>query len=193
VTIILCTDDLYKTKEDRKGRSRLQPGSIDPKLKRTLRLLKNAQAGEVEVPQFEKGLDDRVAPKVVRAPFDLIIFEGWRVGVEGQFKGWTFDLDELNREIDLFVFIDANLEDCKRWKIKSSREDCIKNGMDWTHEKEEVLKGKWDEWIGPYAKQIILPLKAKADFVLSYDERRISTLRKQDGYEPIVVKACTMH
>lgn len=37
----ISTDDLYKTKEDRNGESRLQPGSIDPSLKHILRLLKN--------------------------------------------------------------------------------------------------------------------------------------------------------
>lgn len=132
---------------------------------------------QVELPQFNKGLDDRDAPKIVKGPFDLIIYEGWRVGVEGKFRGKSFDLDELNREIDLLVYIDADLNLCKKWKFQSSREECLENGLAWKAENERRLSQKWEAWIGPYAEAHIVPLEAKADFVLSYDEHRVCSLR----------------
>ncbi len=36
--------------------------------------------GEVRLPVFDKGLDDRTGHRVVAGPFDLVVLEGWCVG-----------------------------------------------------------------------------------------------------------------
>lgn len=41
-------------------------------------------SGDVAVPVFDKGLDDRAPPRLVRAPVDVLVFEGWCVGLPPQ-------------------------------------------------------------------------------------------------------------
>ena len=36
--------------------------------------------GEIELPIFDKGLDDRAGARQIRGPFDLVLLEGWCVG-----------------------------------------------------------------------------------------------------------------
>jgi D-glycerate 3-kinase len=38
------------------------------------------RSGEIELPIFDKGLDDRSGTRRVRGPFDLVLLEGWCVG-----------------------------------------------------------------------------------------------------------------
>jgi D-glycerate 3-kinase len=87
-TCVLGLDDYYL---DRSARRRLAesthplletrgpPGTHDVALLReTLQRLE--QPGEVEIPIFDKGLDDRAGWRRVRGPFDLVVLEGWCVG-----------------------------------------------------------------------------------------------------------------
>jgi D-glycerate 3-kinase len=85
---ILALDDYYRTRAERvelAGRvhplfaTRGPPGTHDvERLRRDLLAL--ARPGEVEVPIFDKGCDDRVGARRLSGPFDLIALEGWCVG-----------------------------------------------------------------------------------------------------------------
>ena len=96
-TTILSLDDLYRSAAARAalGRSvhpllavRGVPGTHDAALGLTL-LDRLARHGPVEMPRFDKAIDDRVAPVTVEAPFDIVLFEGWCVGARPQ------DVEEL--------------------------------------------------------------------------------------------------
>lgn len=90
--VTLSLDDVYLTRAERQRLAhevhpllavRGVPGTHDLHLAhRTLDGLLRASPGEqVEVPVFDKGVDDRVAPRGVSGPVDLVILEGWCVGL----------------------------------------------------------------------------------------------------------------
>jgi D-glycerate 3-kinase len=86
---VLSLDDFYLSKSERRGlaasihplfETRGPPGTHDMgRLERTLDALEGA--GAVRVPRFDKGRDDRIEDRVVDGPFDLVVLEGWCVGV----------------------------------------------------------------------------------------------------------------
>jgi D-glycerate 3-kinase len=87
--LTLSIDDFYLTREERRqlGESvhplfatRGVPGTHDMTLLR--QVIDAAQAGQpIAVPRFDKSVDDRGAPEQWQGPADLIILEGWCVGV----------------------------------------------------------------------------------------------------------------
>ena len=98
-TVIFSIDDFYKTQKDRKEMSlkvsplfftRGVPGTHDTKsLKITLEKLKYSYFKKFSIPKFDKSIDDRLPKKkwqkIKRKP-DVVIFEGWCVGVTPQKK-----------------------------------------------------------------------------------------------------------
>lgn len=90
---VLSIDDLYRTRAERQAlardvhpllATRGVPGTHDVALGQATfdRLLDGSN--EVDVPVFDKGRDDRGPPRRARAPVDLLVFEGWCVGIRPQ-------------------------------------------------------------------------------------------------------------
>ncbi len=98
-TVIFSIDDFYKTLQERKKMSekisnlfltRGVPGTHDTKmLYRCLKNLKNKKFKKMSIPKFDKSIDDRLKQnkwiKVKKKP-NIVIFEGWCVGVVSQKK-----------------------------------------------------------------------------------------------------------
>ncbi|MDC1092644.1 uridine kinase [Pelagibacteraceae bacterium] len=98
-TVIFSIDDFYKTLKERKQMSknvsplfltRGVPGTHDTKiLLSTIKGLKKTKFKKILIPKFDKGFDDRVSKdkwlRVNKKP-NIVIFEGWCVGVEPQKK-----------------------------------------------------------------------------------------------------------
>lgn len=110
--VVNCSsDDLYmgKTKREAHGlATRLDPRSLDRDHYGIVERLKNLQEGEkATIPIFSKGKDDQCEEGIeVEGPFDLVIYEGWRVGVKaGTFRGEPFDYDELNAPINYLMCV----------------------------------------------------------------------------------------
>ena len=96
-TVIFSIDDFYKTFKERDVMSKMisplfltrgVPGTHDTKiLLNTIKILKNPKFKKILIPKFNKGFDDR-APKdkwlKVNKRANIVIFEGWCVGVEPQ-------------------------------------------------------------------------------------------------------------
>ena len=96
-TVIFSIDDFYKTLKERKIMSknisplfltRGVPGTHDTKmLFSCIKSLKNSEFKKILIPKFNKAIDDRVSKsrwlKVNKKP-NIVIFEGWCVGVEPQ-------------------------------------------------------------------------------------------------------------
>jgi D-glycerate 3-kinase len=87
---VLSLDDFYLQKAERRQlaesvhpllATRGPPGSHDMALcAQSLRAL--GRSGEIAVPVFDKGLDDRSGLRKLVGPFDLVILEGWCVGAQ---------------------------------------------------------------------------------------------------------------
>ena len=96
-TVVFSIDDFYKTLKQRKIMSknisslfltRGVPGTHDTKmLFNCIKVLKNSVFKKILIPKFNKSIDDRVSKnkwlRVKKKP-NIVIFEGWCVGVEPQ-------------------------------------------------------------------------------------------------------------
>ncbi len=94
---VFSIDDFYKTKKERVKMSknlhplfltRGVPGTHDINLiNKTLRSLKSKNFRTVNIPKFDKAIDDRMKKKnwnKIKKPPNIIIFEGWCVGAKHQ-------------------------------------------------------------------------------------------------------------
>ena len=98
-TVIFSIDDFYKTLKERRKMSknisalfltRGVPGTHDTKmLLNTIKALKKTRFKKISIPKFNKGSDDRISKdkwlRVNKKP-NIVILEGWCVGVEPQKK-----------------------------------------------------------------------------------------------------------
>ncbi len=85
---VLALDDYYLPRTERLALARRvhplfetrgPPGTHDVALCRE-QIVSLAGKGELEIPVFDKGRDDRVGSRHVSGPFDLVVLEGWCVG-----------------------------------------------------------------------------------------------------------------
>ena len=86
--VVLSLDDFYLTRAERRHlasavhplfATRGPPGThAAGELRRALSAL--SQPGEVRVPRFDKGADDRAGFATLRGPADVVVVEGWCVG-----------------------------------------------------------------------------------------------------------------
>ena len=96
-TIIFSIDDFYKTLKERKIMSqkisklfltRGVPGTHDTRLLyNTINTLRNKTSKKILIPRFDKSTDERLKKTKwtkVKIKADIIIFEGWCVGVQAQ-------------------------------------------------------------------------------------------------------------
>ena len=104
-------DDLRAARSAASGiATRLDPRSLDRAHYGVVEALASARAGEtVRIPIFSKAEDDATSFAEVEGPFDVVIYEGWRVGVRpGEFygpggEGGAFEYEELNRPINYLM------------------------------------------------------------------------------------------
>jgi D-glycerate 3-kinase len=98
-TVIFSIDDFYRTLKERKMMSkkisplfltRGVPGTHDTKmLLNCIKNLKNSKFKKTLIPKFDKSIDDRSSKKkwiIVKKKPNIVIFEGWCVGVTPQEK-----------------------------------------------------------------------------------------------------------
>lgn len=113
-TVTFSIDDFYKTLSERKKMSkqinplfltRGVPGTHDTSLLlKCLKSLKKVKFKRIKIPRFDKSIDDRMKKenwqKVNKKP-DIVIFEGWCVGVTPQKKkDLLVPLNRLEKEKD---------------------------------------------------------------------------------------------
>ena len=76
-----------------------------------------------------------------RGKVDVVLFEGWRVGVNHPAYA------RFNEAIDLLVCLDADEEAIKEWKVQSSRRDAVVAGKPFD---EAAVRRAFDELIMPF-------------------------------------------
>ena len=114
-TVIFSIDDFYKTFKERKLMSkkisplfltRGVPGTHDTRmLQSCINNLKKNKFNKIMIPKFDKSIDDRSSKskwiKVDKKP-DVVIFEGWCVGVTPQKKkDLIVPINKLEKEKDI--------------------------------------------------------------------------------------------
>lgn len=153
---VLSIDDFYLTRRERQElaaahhelfETRGPPGTHDIAwLSRAVDALRNQQ--EVEVPVFDKGIDDRSGNVVLKPPCDRVIVEGWCVGARAQLDTellspindlerlqdpdahWRrrindklqTDYAEVWARFDCLVYLKVpNLESVRRWRLQQEQ------------------------------------------------------------------------
>ena len=113
-TVIFSIDDFYKTLKDRKKMSlkisplfltRGVPGTHDTKLLlNTIKKLKKSKFDKVNIPIFDKSIDNRLPKKYwqsIKEKPDIIIFEGWCIGAKAQNnRDLLIPINKLEKEKD---------------------------------------------------------------------------------------------
>ena len=161
---VLSIDDFYLTKAERERlavdvhplfRTRGPPGThaIELLLETLAALMRG---GDVAVPRFDKGVDDRAGEMIVAGPVDVVVLEGWCVGApprpaseslapinalerESDVAGaWRNAIDdalrgsyaELNKALDAVVFLKVpGLDAVRRWRLQQERERPVAQRM----------------------------------------------------------------
>ncbi len=111
-------DDFYlpKAERNRLGRAvhpllktRGVPGTHDTeKLLATFKKLRDKKQGQLHLPIFDKGLDERLASKrTVELPYDIFLFEGWCVAAKAS------SIEDLDSPINA---LERNFDSLKIWR-----------------------------------------------------------------------------
>ena len=109
----------------------------------------------VELPQFSKGLDQRLSQtRTVRGPVAIVLFEGWRVGVKHA------NFVPFNDPVDLLVFVQSDFDAIFKQKYECAMRDIADKGYDMYEQ-----YGGFDEVFQRYyrrvADEFILPETAR--------------------------------
>ena len=160
------SDDLYMTKAQRKAAgisSRLKIESIDVGFAETvLWALKRSTdtSPPVRIPRFNKGTDEREPEalwSVAEGRVDIVLFEGWRVGVVHPLYKC------FNDTLDCLVCIEADIDAIRTWKLESGRRDAESAGVPFD---EEEKIAAFDRDIKPFVEMYETPLVKTADLVM---------------------------
>ncbi len=215
-TVIFSIDDFYKTLYERKKMSREVntlfltrgvPGTHDTQmLFQCIKKLTNNKFKKITIPKFDKSIDDRLSKRKwlkVRKKPNIVIFEGWCVGVTAQKnKDLNLPLNKLEKEKDNKKVWrrKVNLELKKNYKkifdlidkLIFLKVPSFKYVFKWRLLQEKKLRttGKGnktmtDKQIGNFimyyerlTKHMLKTLPKKADTVISIDEKhRLKTIR----------------
>tara|TARA_Y100000816_G_C26054628_1_gene553300 strand:- start:479 stop:1393 length:915 start_codon:yes stop_codon:yes gene_type:complete len=200
-TIIFSIDDFYKTLRERElmakkisplFTTRGVPGTHDTTfLYRTLKNLKSRKFRTMQIPKFDKSIDDRAPKKKwqnIKKKPDIVIFEGWCVGaVHQKKKDLLRPINTLERDKDknkIWRF-SVNNELKHKYKIIFSLIDKIiflkvpsfKYVFKWRLLQEKKLK------ISSKGKKIMSSYEIK-NFIMYYEritKRMLKTLKKSDS------------
>ena len=166
----LSLDDFYLSKQARLERGirwRAQTGSHDMPL-----LLEFAEAfkrGErLWIPHFDHGRDDCLPPTRTTRPLDLVLLEGWLLGLPSQ------GYQTLTEKLDSLILIDGPLSLAK--KRRHAREEGLRwesNGtLGFTHTQ---MNHFWQEILQPGIERWVPILRQQANLVISLDESGLVT------------------
>lgn len=162
-SVSMSIDDFYLTQQERKNLSdsvhsllmtRGVPGTHDIKLATSVIEQLKQGHGNVEIPRFDKSIDDRAekdAWSIVSAPIDLIVIEGWCLGSPFQEETELYapvnDLEEFeDRSMTWREYVNEKLSHEYRqffngvdfWvMLKAPSFECV---YEWRLEQEQKLK-----------------------------------------------------
>ncbi len=210
-TIIFSIDDFYKTLKERKKMSkeinilfhtRGVPGTHDTEmLYSCIKNLKNNKFKKLVIPKFDKSIDDRSPKnkwlKVKKKP-NIVIFEGWCVGVKAQKKKdliksinklekqkdkkqiWRKQVNlELNRNykkifslIDKLIFLKVpSFKYVFKWRLLQEKKLRITSKGNKTMSDKEI--SNFIMYYERLTKHMIKNLPSSADAVINIDKKHM--------------------
>ena len=161
----ISQDDFYRTKSDRQQRglaSRMEMDGMDALLcANVLTALANKKSDKltIELPRFSKAKDDREPQgTLTQCGVDIILFEGWRVGIDHPNYAPLIDV------IDFLLCLKADLSVVKQWKFEQVRRDAQHAGVAFD---ADALEQAWHERILPVVEEYSDRVRDRANLVLS--------------------------
>lgn len=158
----LSLDDFYLSRKERERRGiawRAAPGSHDIDLMvRTLAAIQNGSRPLV-LPRFDASRDDRSPDESLEEAPDVVLFDGWIIGYEGQ--GYGRMLPYLDWHLHLHVPTDVARERRVARETKLREE----TGRAFTPEEMEQF---WDEVLGPGMHTWVQASSDHADVVVRF-------------------------
>ncbi len=208
---VLSIDDFYLTRAERERlaqqvhpllATRGPPGTHAISMaRRTLAAL--LRPGEVEIPRFDKGIDDRAGRTMLHGPADLVVLEGWCVGAgaapcsesaaplnalereldaDGRWRRFVNaaladEYVRLNQDLDALVFLQVpGLDAVRRWRLQQEGERPPAQRMTATQVRRFVAHYE------RITQRMLVTLPATADVVVELDdEHRVAGLRFAAG------------
>ena len=201
--VVLGLDDFYLTKAERQELARTvhpllatrgPPGThAIADLRRALAALR--KPGEVRVPRFDKGADDRMAFATLHGPADVVVVEGWCVGAppaetasaapinalerehdgDGRWRRYTEqalrgEYAQLNAELDAVVFLQVpGLPAVRRWRLQQEAE---------RPRAQRMTKGEVFRFVEHYegvTRRMLATLPSTADVVVELNDAHAVT------------------
>ena len=162
--VALSMDDFYLSRRERERRGiawRAGPGSHDIDLMvQTLAAIRNGSA-PLSLPRFDPSRDDRSADERLEEAPDVVLFEGWILGYDGQ--GYGRILPFLDWHLHLAVPTDVARE------RRFARETKLREETGGAFTPEEMQRF-WDEVLGPGMDTWVPASADHADIVVRFTE-----------------------
>lgn len=154
-------DDFYLTREQRMARGlpfRGPPGTHDLELLERFLTDVRRRESQIEIPVFDRGTEDRAPPRRCQGPLDLLVIEGFLVGIDAPGYG------ALRRALDRLIFVEIAEEAAllSRRKREAMQVAAGRGGMS----DEEVVRF-WQQALWPQVEPYVLPVRCRADVVVS--------------------------
>ncbi|MFO0576202.1 MAG: hypothetical protein U1A78_19540 [Polyangia bacterium] len=165
-------DDFYLEAAERRQRGlelRGPPGTHDRVLLDRFLCDLDARRSPLQVPAFDREHERRLPPRLISEPPELCLFEGWFVGAPA--PGY----ERLARRLDRLVYVDLAIEQARAARLR--REATLRAAGRGGMSEAEVARF-WERSLAPHFASLVLPLRERADVVVSLDgEHRITALR----------------
>lgn len=168
--VALSLDDFYLSRQERERRGlawRAAPGSHDIDLMvRTLAAIQDG-SGPLLLPRFDPARDDRISDECLEDAPDVVLFDGWIIGYDGQ--GYGRILPYLDWHLHLAVTTDVARE--RRFARETRLRE--QTGGAFSHEEMEQF---WDQVLGPGMDTWVRASAEHADIVVRFTETGPSCL-----------------
>lgn len=168
--VALSLDDFYLSRKERERRGlawRAAPGSHDIEL--MVRTLAAIQSGShpLLLPRFDPAQDDRSVDERLEEAPDVVLFDGWIIGYDGQ--GYGGILPYIDWHLHLAVPTDVARE------RRFSREARLREETGRAFNPEE-MKQFWDQVLGPGIDTWVRASAEHADIVVRFTATGLSCL-----------------
>lgn len=169
-------DDFYLPRADRLAKGfalRGAPGTHDLTLLDGFLSQLRSRSCHVSLPVFDRGSEERLAPRLCKGPLELCLIEGFLVGIDA--PGYELLRTSLSR----LIFLDVDPESAllSRRRREAAQRAAGLGGMT----DEEVLHF-WQHSLWPQVDRYVMPLRERADVVVSLRaDHSISMVYFPDG------------
>lgn len=163
--VALSLDDFYLSRQERERggvRWRAAPGSHDLALMvRTLAAIQDGSRPLV-LPRFDHSRDDRSADESFDETPDVVLFEGWIIGYDGQ------GYDRIFPYLDWHLHLDVPKDLARERRFARETKLRAETGRAFS---DEEMQQFWDEVLGPGIDTFVPVTAEHADIVVGFTDR----------------------